>query len=210
MTSPLRPTTESAPVSPKEWLTLPNILCSIRLAGSPVLVLIALAGQPYYFLFGYLALISTDWIDGKLAVWFKQQTSLGAVLDSVADAVLYAALLFGAVWLKGPVLLAEGWWIAVALTTYAASIVMGLLKFHRLPSYHTLLAKFCAFLMVVAAICLFSGWSIVPLRIATAVVALGNLEAIMITYLLPRWRANVWSLYHVLRLPSGSVGESGS
>lgn len=202
MTSPLRPATESAPVSSKGWLTLPNILCSVRLAGSPVLVLIALAGQPYYFLFGYLVLIFTDWLDGKLAVWFKQQTSLGAVLDSIADAVLYAALLFGAVWLKGPVLLAESWWIAAAVITFAASIATGLLKFHRLPSYHTLLAKLSALLMLVATICLFSGWSIVPLRIATAVVALGNLEAIAITFLLPRWRANVWSLYHVLRQPS--------
>lgn len=197
--SPHVKTDESLAGTHTRWLTVPNVLCVIRLVGSVGVVLVALAGHPRYFLFGYLFLALTDWLDGKLAVWLKQQTPLGAILDSLADVAMYASLLIGAVWLKGPILLAEIWWIGVALAAYAAAITAGLLKFHRLPSYHTLIAKFSAFLVLVAMICLFVDGSIWPLRIASAVVALGNLEGIAITCILPVWKADVWSLYHVLR-----------
>ncbi|MCE9529371.1 MAG: CDP-alcohol phosphatidyltransferase family protein [Planctomycetales bacterium] len=199
MTPPPLTTVESASLTRSQWLTVPNVLCVIRLVGSAGLVLVAFAGLPRWFLFGYLFLALTDWLDGRLAVWLKQQTLVGALLDSLADVVMYAVLLFGAVWLKGPVLLAEIWWIGAALATYASSIAVGLLKFGRLPSYHTLLAKISALLVLVATICLFTDWSIWPLRIASAVLMLANLEAIAVTSILRRWEANVWSLYHVLR-----------
>jgi cardiolipin synthase len=199
MTVPRTTSDESIPLARNRWLTVPNVLCVIRLVGSPGLVLVALAGHPRYFLLSYLFLALTDWLDGRLAIWLKQQSSLGSILDSLADVAMYAALLFGAVWLKGPVLLSEIWWIGVALAVYAATVAAGFLKFHRLPSYHTLIAKFSAFLVLAATICLFTGWSIWPLRIASAVITLGNLEGIAITCILPVWKANVWSLYHVLR-----------
>lgn len=199
MTVPRDTSDESAPLAHTRWLTVPNVLCAIRLVGSPILVLVALEGHPRYFLLGYVFLAFTDWADGKLAVWLNQQTTLGAILDSLADVAMYTALLFGAVWLKGPVLLTEIWWIGIALVAYAATVSTGLLKFHRLPSYHTLIAKFSAFLVLAATICLFTDWSIWPLRIASAVITLGNLEGIAITCSLPVWKANLRSLYHVLR-----------
>ena len=193
------PSNEPVSRSRARWLTIPNILCVIRLVGSMVLASVVLGGHPGWFLPGFLFLAITDWLDGKLAIWLQQQTSPGAVLDSVADAAMYATLLTCSVWLKGPLLLAEFAWIGIALATYAISIAAGIVKFGRLPSYHTYLAKLSAFLMLVATICLFCEWSIWPLRIATAVISLGNLEAIAITRLLPAWRPNVWSLYHVFR-----------
>ena len=39
---------------------------------------------------------------------------------------MYAPLLIGAIWLKGPILLSEIWWIGVALASYAAAITAGL------------------------------------------------------------------------------------
>jgi CDP-diacylglycerol--glycerol-3-phosphate 3-phosphatidyltransferase len=75
----------------------------------------------------------------------------------------------------------------------------GLIKYHRLPSYHTQMAKLSWFLISVAVIVLFSGGPDWPVQIAMVAVILTNLEATVITVILPEWRAGVLSCYHALR-----------
>lgn len=180
-------------------LNVPNILCAMRVIGAPVLVGLAIAGQPEIFVALLIFLLLTDWLDGKLAILWKQQTTFGARLDSVADAAMYSALLFGAMWLKWGIVRDEAWWLIAAVATYALSTSFGLAKFRRMPSYHTRAAKTCWLLTSIAAIALFAGWSVWPLRIAAIAVALTNLEATAITGVLPEWRADVTSIYHAWR-----------
>lgn len=198
-----RPATRETPAQSKQqsasWLNVPNLLCAMRLVGSPVLVGLAVAGQQEVFVALLIFLLLTDWLDGKLAILWKQQTTFGARLDSVADASMYSALLFGAVWLKSGLVRDEAVWLVAAVATYALSTGFGLAKFHRMPSYHTRAAKTCWLLVSIAAISLFAGWSVWPLRIAAIAVVLSNLEATAITSVLPKWRADVTSIYHAWR-----------
>jgi cardiolipin synthase (CMP-forming) len=187
-----------AEVRTNRW-TVPNLLCLIRLVGSLVLVAIALADAPEVFLVTFLVLALSDYLDGKLAIWLDQQTTFGARLDTVADAVLFGAILFGAVWMKGDRLWAESAWLFAAIGSYAVSVAASYAKFRKLPSYHTRAAKTSNFLMLLAAAALFSGWAIWPLRLACAAVTLTNLEALAITRVLRHWRVNIPSLYHALR-----------
>jgi cardiolipin synthase len=179
--------------------TLPNLLCVIRLLGSFVLVALAVMGRGDVFLWLFVALALTDWLDGKLAILLRQKSVLGARLDSWADAALYCALLFGALWLHGDTLRAELGWIVAAVASYAVSKIAGFRKYRRWPSYHTRAAKISWFLIAVAVVCLFEAWSIWPLRVAAVVITLTNIEAFMITLLSARWHADVGSVFHVLR-----------
>jgi len=167
--------------------------------GSLGLIAIAVADFPLVFVGLFLFLTFTDWIDGKLAIWLHQRTKLGARLDSAADAAMYGAVLFGATWLKGDVLLAEWAWITAALTTYVASHLASYIKFRRLASYHTRAAKTSAFFALLAVVGLFLGWSSWPMRVAMAAVTLTNLEAIAITWMLRQWRTDVLSIWHAAR-----------
>ncbi len=194
------PQAESRPRrEPSVW-NVPNALCAIRLAGTPLLVLLALRGDTVWFVWLMVFLLATDWLDGKLAILLKQQTTFGARLDSVADASLYTVILFGALWLKWPLIRGTAWWIAPAAASYGLPVLAAWLKFGRLPSYHTRAAKTCWFLVSVAAVCLFLDWSLLPLRITAVGVLLTNLEALAITLVLPAWRANVPSLYHAWKI----------
>lgn len=179
-------------------VTVPNLLCAIRLLGSFVLVALAIMGRSETFLWLFVVLALTDWLDGKLAILLEQKSVLGARLDSWADAALYAALLLGALWLHGATLRAEAGWILVAVASYAVSTIAGFLKYRRWPSYHTRAAKISWFLIVVAVVCLFGGWAVWPLRVASAAVTLTNLEALSITILSADWRADVSSVFRVL------------
>ncbi len=180
-------------------LTVPNLLCVVRLVGAVVLLPIALEGRNELFLYLYIFLAMTDWFDGKLAVLLNQRTIIGARLDSWADAALYAALLFGLIVMYGDVLLQELTWIAPALLSYLVSTLAGFWKYRRWPSYHTRAAKTSWLLTAVAVIALFVDWATWPLRVASVAITLTNLEAIGITVLLPSWRADVTSIYHAWR-----------
>ena len=194
----------SGPQSPEAFVstrlfTIPNILCMIRLAGSFVLVGFAWLEQNTVFLWLFLFLAMTDWVDGKIAILFNQRSVYGARLDSWADAALYAALLIGAFMLYGPTLRAEVFWFLAPLATYLISTAAGFWKYGRWPSYHTRAAKTCWFLIMVGTVGLFTDWSLWPLRFALAVTALTNVEALGITLISPVWRADVTSIYHAWR-----------
>ena len=180
-------------------LTIPNIICGVRLVGSFVLVGIAWLDQSELFLWIFLLLAISDWIDGKLAILLNQRSVFGARLDSWADTALYAALLVGSVMLYGVTLRDEIAWIIPPLATYILSTAAGFWKYRRWPSYHTRAAKTGWFLAMIGTIGLFTDWSLWPLRIALSFVALTNLEALAITVISPVWRSDVTSVYHAWR-----------
>jgi len=155
--------------------------------------------RPVSFLVVFLLLVFTDWIDGRLAAWLQQRTTFGARFDSVADAAMYGALLFGCVWLRADTLVAEGAWIVAALGSYWLSCTLALIKFRRLPSHHTYSAKVAAVMTVIAALALLIDWTIWPLRVATVAVSCANLESALITLLSEQWRADVPTVWHALR-----------
>jgi CDP-diacylglycerol--glycerol-3-phosphate 3-phosphatidyltransferase len=187
------------PTTNNRLLTIPNVLTVIRLLGSLGLVGLALAQESGLFLTLFLVLGLTDWVDGQLAVWLDQCTTLGARLDSIADVTMYTALVYGAVVLKGEDLQGEWPYIVAALGSYPATVVAAQLKFRRHPSYHTRAAKTSGVLIWLAAIALFTNWSLWPLRIALWAVVLTNVEMLLITLALRRWQADVPSVLHAWR-----------
>lgn len=185
------------------WLTVPNALTSVRLLGVPVLLWLAHAGrsEPFPWLLG--ALFLTDWLDGKLAVALRQSSALGARLDSVADALLYGALLPCAWWLRPDLARTEWPWAVALLAAWALAVTVSLAKFGRLPSHHTRLAKTSWLLAMVGALWLFTGRSPWPVRAALLAGTLTNLESTAITLVTRSWRRDVGSLLRVLRTRGG-------
>ena len=70
-------------------LTVPNVITMVRLACLPVFVWL-LFGQDNEYAAAWLlgALGATDWVDGFIARRWKQVSTLGKVLDPVADRLL--------------------------------------------------------------------------------------------------------------------------
>lgn len=180
------------------YLTIPNVICVARIFGSLGLIGLAVTGHSTAFVTGFIALSLSDWIDGKLARWLNQRSDFGARLDSASDAILYGCLLIGSLILKRDVLQHEVIWLTSALGSYALTSGFGLWKYGKIPSYHTYGAKTTQWLVLGGAVAMLLDWSIWPLRIACVGGTLTNLEATAITYTLPKWRADVLTLLHVL------------
>ena len=81
----------------KEFLTIPNLLCLFRLLLIPVYTLIYLkANLPHhYYVAGGILAISclTDLIDGKIARRFNMVSTVGKILDPLADKVTQFTLI---------------------------------------------------------------------------------------------------------------------
>lgn len=181
-------------------INISNLLSAFRLIGSPVLAGLAYKNLESAFLWLLIALLLSDWLDGKIAIYLNQQSTFGARLDSIADSAMYLALLVGLYYLKQDFVKEEGIWILAMLASFSLTSLVGLIKYHRLPSYHTQMAKLSWFLVSAGIIMLFSEGPVWPLQIAMIAVILTNLEATVITLILPEWRTGVLSCHHALRL----------
>jgi CDP-diacylglycerol--glycerol-3-phosphate 3-phosphatidyltransferase len=187
-------------------INIPNVLSALRLICAFVAVGLAVGGMraPFAWLVGIMLI--SDWLDGKLAIALRQQTTFGARLDSVADNAMYGALLFGLVWMHGDLVRHEWPWFASVLVSFAITSLAGWFKYGRLPSYHTRGAKISWLLVSLAALSIFAAGPAWPLRLAATVVVLTNVEATVMTCVLKDWHADVPSVWHALQLRS-SGGE---
>jgi Phosphatidylglycerophosphate synthase len=174
-------------------MNLPNLLSLLRLLATPLMLWFAWRGQHDAFLWLMLAAWLTDALDGWLARRLQQCTPLGAQLDSWGDLAFYIALSLGAWWLWPERLRVEGVAIVLIVVSYLLPAVIGLLKFRRLPSYHTRAVKIAAVVTAggVIGLLLFEmGWL---LRIAAVVCAYAAAEEIAITLRLHQLRSNIRS-----------------
>ncbi|MCA9181268.1 MAG: CDP-alcohol phosphatidyltransferase family protein, partial [Planctomycetales bacterium] len=156
-------------------------------------------GYRHAFVGLFIALTLSDWIDGRLARWLHQRSDFGARLDSWADAALYTALVLGVLQLCWDTLRGEMIWLAVAIASYLVTTCAGLIKYGRVPSYHTFAAKKSQGIVLLAGILLVLEIAVWPTRIAAVAVTITNLEATLMTLLLPQWQADVSSLRKVLQ-----------
>lgn len=77
-------------------MTIPNILTFARIALIPVLVLLLYADGDtgrWWALGLYVLIAVTDFFDGYLARKLHQQSTLGALIDPIADKILVVALI---------------------------------------------------------------------------------------------------------------------
>jgi cardiolipin synthase len=130
VTTPEAPETSRTPGAPDanrdRILTIPNGLSVLRLIGVPVFLWLVLGphldGWAVALLIGSAA---TDWLDGKIARAFNQQSKLGEALDPAADRLYIAATLV-ALAVRNII----PWWLLglLALRELIVAGALGLLK----------------------------------------------------------------------------------
>src|SRR5580658_54746 len=77
--------------------TLPNLLTLSRIAAIPLVIVTFYLPAPWgpWIGCGLFTLAGfTDWLDGRLARLWQQQSELGRFLDPIADKLLVASILF--------------------------------------------------------------------------------------------------------------------
>jgi CDP-diacylglycerol--glycerol-3-phosphate 3-phosphatidyltransferase len=184
--------------------TLPNGLSLLRMALVPVLLILAWRQDRAWLMPTAALALATDALDGVLARSLGQCTELGRRLDSWADFALYMSSPLVLWWYAPAVFWAERLAVTIAAIAFAAPVAIGFIKYRRLTMYHTWSAKVMGWAMGVGALSLLMGYSATPLRIAVAILVVSAVEEIAITLLLPRWQADVPTLWHAWNAQYGA------
>ena len=179
---------------------LPNALTSLRIAAIPFLVWFAFARRHDPFAAVMIGCLLGDIADGILARMLNATSALGAMLDSIADTLLFFVAGLGA-WVFYPdvlrthpvaFLLIPGLW--------SAENVAALIRYGRLSSFHTYLSRIAAYAMGIFIGLLFLG-ALQPwlMYIGVGVLTLATVEEFVLLWLLPEWTADVRGAYWVLK-----------
>lgn len=180
-------------------MTIPNILCAIRLALAPVLLLVAWDGHGDIFIGMLVFAFLLDAIDGPIARWTNQITELGPKLDSWADFAIFAILPLGVWWLWPEIILQEKVYVMLMLTSLAVPVLIALVRFRTTTSYHTWLVKLAVFCTAVSSVLLLIGGPEWPFRASAILCILAAIEQSMITLIIDRPASDVRTIYHVMQ-----------
>ena len=187
----------------KDIYNLPNLISCTRLFLSPVLFLLAFNQYPLIFIAVLIFSEFTDVLDGFLARRLNQITELGSRLDSWGDFTIYSTISVCA-WILWPdIVRRELFYFTTIILCFTLPVVVGLLKFRMLISYHTWSVKLAVAVTVLAYILLFSELLDWPFRAAMVVCLWAALEEVAITLIMPRYHVDVRSVLQALEYRRG-------
>ncbi len=109
--------------------TLPNLLTLSRILAIPLVVLTFYLSAPWGPWLGcglFVLAAFTDWLDGRLARAWQQQSELGRFLDPIADKLLVGAVLF----MLGALQRMSAWAVLPALVILSREILVSGLREH--------------------------------------------------------------------------------
>ena len=136
---------------PQPIFTVANQLTILRLGLAPLLVVLVLSHEHTWALVTFVVAAVTDLLDGLAARRGGQQTTLGAMLDPLADKVLMGSSYICLTWAPG-LLCAIPVWLTVVLLFRDVVIVMAVaiinLTGERRVFYPSLLGKISTALQV--------------------------------------------------------------
>lgn len=143
----------------------------------------------------------TDMIDGFLARKWNVATVFGTRLDSIGDDLSVLAGVVGLWFFKRDFLHEQQFWIFLMLGLFVVQTVMALMRYGRITSFHTYLAKIAALLQGCFLLLLFfTQQPFYPLFVALVLVTtLELIEELILVIYLKEWRANVKGLFWVLK-----------
>jgi phosphatidylglycerophosphate synthase len=169
-----------------------------RLIAAPVLLYWVIVGELDIFKWLLAVSFLTDAVDGYLARRFRVTSVQGSKLDSVADDLTVVVAIIGLILLR-PEFIREQYAVIIPLLVlYGLQTTLALVRYGKISSFHTYLAKGAAVLQGIFLVLSFFAEPIVPLFYAVALLtAIDLLEEMVLVVLLPRWQANVKGLYWV-------------
>jgi len=178
-----------------------NSITLYRLIAAPILVVLIFTNN--FNLFKWLLPLSffTDLIDGFLARRYKVSSKFGSLIDSIGDDLTIIAGIIGVfVFKKG--FIQDNFWIVITLIVLLGiQNISALIKYRKLSSFHTYLAKVAAIIQGSFLILIFLlPEPIYPLFYVAAIIsALDLIEEIILVVVLSKWKTDVKGLYWVFK-----------
>lgn len=173
----------------------------LRLGIAGLLVFDASDGKvSKFFLLGVLLGFLSDLLDGIIARRLKIANATLRIFDSYADIFFYICLL-ASICLTYSSLAFELYFPAMIVFLFQlVNWSISLIKFNKLTSYHSYLAKLRALALFIGIMVLFQFGNSFFLWVSMLFAIISNIEGIVISLILPRWYCDVWTVFYAIKL----------
>ena len=189
----------------QELYNWPNLVSFVRILLAPFMLFLAINQQPLLFIVILLVSEFTDVLDGYLARKLNQITDMGSHLDSWGDFCIYSVLAVSA-WILWPeIVMQEKFYVSVIIISFTLPVLIGVIKFRTITSYHTWSVKIAVAVTVISYILLFTDLSAWPFRLAALVCVYAALEEIAITLMIEHVHVDVRSLRQALNYRKNKI-----
>ena len=178
-----------------------NGITLYRMIAVPFLIYLAFTHQ--FSIFKWLLALSflTDAIDGYLARMYKTISAFGARIDSIADDLNIVAAIIGMYVLNPAFFAKEIIPIIILLVLYLSQNILAFIKYRKMTSFHTYVAKIAAVFQGIFLITFFFFPQPVYWLFYLTIILTGIdlIEEILLILLLPDYRINVKGLYWLIK-----------
>jgi len=150
---------------------LPNIITLFRIAGSLGLLFCDVTNDTFWLIYCFCGI--SDIADGWLARKLKCVTTMGALLDSLADICFVACC----AWKLLPILELPQWlwlWAGVIVAIKIVNQISALVMYGCFQFPHTIANKLTGFLLFIAVP--MTVWSIIPITIVAAIATFSAIQ----------------------------------
>ncbi|GIT97832.1 CDP-alcohol phosphatidyltransferase family protein [Sulfurovum sp. TSL1] len=175
---------------------IPNILSLFRIFAAPFLLLSGWYDLPILFFILLGMMLLSDLLDGIIARRIDHTTERGSRLDSYGDILTYLSTPLAVWWLWPDIVKEELYYIIAAIVIYIVPAIFSFLKFGQLASYHTWITKIAAVLMSVGVVMLLGFDNHLLFHSAVYFLVLVMVENIAITFILPKQKSDIYSVWH--------------
>ena len=178
-----------------------NGVTAYRVIAAPVMLLLIFTGNEGPFKWLLPISFFTDLIDGYLARKYKVTSIFGARLDSIGDDLTVLTAIAGLFAFRFAFIRNEVLVIGILLALLVIQNLLALIRYRKISSFHTYLAKIAAiFQGVFLILAFFLPKPINMLFYAASFITILDLtEEIILVCVLPKWEANIKWLYWVLK-----------
>ena len=181
----------------------------LRVIGFPLILLFIYFNERGLTAWSYILLFSTDFIDGFFAFFFEQESERRARLDTLGDVLLLLSGVIGGFVFEKEFFLQHLVPLAVVLGLYLFQFVLSIIKWKQPSSFHTYSAKLAAIAQVIfLSLTLMFEASTGLFYFAVLLSVLDATEDIILTFLLPKWQANIKGLLWYFKDKKASANKT--
>jgi len=182
---------------------IPWSLVVFRFLLGPAIVILAwrIAAPDIWLGILFLAGPVSDIFDGVLARRLGTATSKLRIADTIVDSAFYVCVLIAVGQVNWPAIRGNMWLIVAVIGLESARLVLDLVKFGRIASYHTYTAKIWGLLLMVAVgsvLCFGSGSWLLTVALIWGIVS--EVEGMVFSLILQEWVHDVKSLSRALAI----------
>ena len=182
--------------------TFPNLLSLSRILLSPVIFI--MAGETIMFFLLLVVIGLTDVLDGYFARKFKQETIVGAWLDSIADFIFFISFIIYSVWFESVIIIELIYYIIAIIAIKLLSAITGFIKYRQPGLLHTLGNKITG-IIIFSGLCVFVLFrSVVVVEIGLCISIFSASEELIILLIGHRYEPNIKGIWKIKQLRPAS------